>query len=100
MLTVREETSNKELLSLHRKALTELSKLNLVNLRVNVEFKIRSKQAGNGCDITVFNVEAGNCTFNFYNFTSYKQNQENLERVISVIKLDSFHEIEHTHFNH
>jgi hypothetical protein len=95
-----EMTTNTEMLSIHRKALTALSKLNLINLRLNVEMDFRSEEEGSMCSITVFTVDCGNCTFNFYNFTSFKKNKENLERAISAIKSDSFHEVEHIKFNH
>ena len=93
-------TSKKELLSLHRKALTALCTIKLTNIHANIEFRLNPNDNDCAAAVTVFRHEGHNKTFNFYEFTSYKQNQENLERVIKTIKLDSFHEIEHMNITH
>jgi hypothetical protein len=91
-------TSNKELLSLHRKSLTSLSKMKLVNLKVRSSTLFTSND--NDLEITVFRVDNHNKSFNFYSFTDAKQTEENLECVINTIKLDDFEEIEALQINH
>ena len=93
-------TSKKELLSLHRKALTALCAIKLTNIHANIEFRLLCNDSDCTAAVTVFRHDGLNKTFNFYEFTSYEQNKENLDRVIKTIKLDSFQEIENTHINH
>jgi len=89
---------NKELLSLHRKSLTEIAKLNMVNLRARSSTMFNPKI--NSFEITVFRSDNHNKSFNFYSFTAKSQTEENLESVIKTIKLDSFEEIEKLEITH
>jgi hypothetical protein len=93
-------TTKKELLSIHRKVLTALSKVDLVNIHANINFSLKPNNDDCGASITVFRHDGHNATFNFYSFTSPKQNNENLKLVIDAIKLDNFEELQHLHFNH
>ena len=86
-------TTRKELLSLHRKAVTAISKMKLSNLTIDIEHRIRPELSDAACAIVVFSKSFNNHTFTFYSHTSHERNKENLECVISKIKLDDFDEI-------
>ena len=96
----RNETSKKDMLRLFRKSLTAISKMNPKNIEVSLDYRVGMPTHGDMFDITVFDHNAKNCSFYFYKFTSLKQNQENLDRAIAVIKTDKFDDIESVKIDH
>ena len=70
MLSVtRDETSNKDLISLFRKAITATTKINLKNIEVSLDYKTSVIDSNSMFDITVFEVNGANCSFCFYKST-------------------------------
>ena len=86
-----EELREKQLLSLYRKVLTRLSKLNLKYLRVEA----RSCFGDNKLrfSITVFNASNNNEHFCFYSFRDLSVSEKHVDEVILAIKTDDFQKI-------
>jgi hypothetical protein len=96
----RPETSDKDLISLFRKALTSITKINLKNIEVMLDYKTGVIHSQAMFNITVFDTNGSNYSFSFYKFSSLEQNQENLGKAINAIKADSFDKVKETKINH
>jgi hypothetical protein len=86
----------KELLSLYRKTLTTISKIKITTLQVDVSATFR--QGEFRFHITIFDRIGNNKSLDVYDFSDINRAKIAVRRVISVIKTDSFANVEAENF--
>lgn len=85
---ILKKAKHKEMLSLYRKALTSVSKIKCINVRINIEARFCPDELH--FNITVYTKDIDNVGFDFYDFHSIEETTTNLNRAINVIKTDDF----------